>query len=323
MSSFTLAYTDLGIEVAPQAELDWPRLWRGAIIRGAMGSILREVACEPLCPGPERCRFASQCAFQNLFAPRTPRSAQRLSLNADRPRPYVVIPEEGGGDRVAAGSSLRFSIRLFGVSMELWPYVALVFSELVERGLGPKRVPCTLRSMSMGERSFDMRDQPGSDAIETRTLRLDLPSESDPASDLEVRFLTPVLLKEHGREKRRAAQAFAALVKRARDRLSSLYHFYGGLNGQPPAGLDWDFQGLGRQSESVDCLKDRTVWRTTNRTSTRTGLTHPMSGLVGRVVFADVPAQLSALLRLASETHVGKHAAFGLGRIAVRESAAP
>lgn len=283
-----------------------------------MGTILRDVACRPFCPGPDRCRFAETCAYQILFAPQTPAGAGRLSLNSDLPRPFVMIPEASDVEFVPAGQSLRFAIRLFGTAIPLWPYLGLTFSQLLPRGLGRRRVPCRLARMESGGTALDLQASPG-DRLPTRSLGLDLPGCPE-ASDLEVQFLTPVYLKDRGREVRCGQDAFGALVRRARDRLSALYHFYAGDSEREPVDLDWDFRSLGRQADSVRCLEDRTRWLSRERRSTRTGQSHPLGGLIGSAAYADVPAPLRRLLELASITHVGKHSAFGLGRIAVRDA---
>jgi hypothetical protein len=233
-----------------------------------------------------------------LFAPVNRPDASRLSLNKDLPRPFVLIPDDAPAV-VEAGQEFSFAARLFGDAVVLHPYIAAVFSRLVEEGFGRDRVRCGIR-------------QP--DAPRQCVLDLAIPPNAAANIEMEIAFITPTYLKHEGREVRSGRDAFAPLVKRARDRLSSLYHFY------EPSGpeLPWDFASIGKLAESAVCLDDRTQWADRQRRSTRTGQLHDLSGLTGVAVYQGVPTVIERLLDWAAITHVGKHAAFGLGRIAVR-----
>ena len=99
---YTLRFSDLRFELKPDRRLEWPSLQRGTILRGAFGSILKEIACDPLCTDHTACEFASECAYEKLFAPMNRPEAVRLSLNKDLPRPFVVIPDDIVGRRAVA-----------------------------------------------------------------------------------------------------------------------------------------------------------------------------------------------------------------------------
>jgi CRISPR-associated endoribonuclease Cas6 len=295
-----LRYCDLRFDLTPERRLDWPSERRGTMLRGAFGLILKDIACDPLCSDPARCEFAAECVYEQLFAPVNRPGAQRLSLNQDLPRPFVLIPEDNDPETIEAGGHFSFVARMFGETVALHPYMTSVFSRLMQEGFGHDRVRCNVR-------------QPASPLFMTRSLSI--PADTSAAEAMEIRFLTPAFLKHEGREVRAGREAFAPLVKRTRDRLSSLYHFY--EPGAPE--LDWDFSGIGKMAEQAICIEDRTRWIEQQRRSTRTGQTHDLSGLTGSAVYRNVPEPLQHLLQTATLTHVGKHAAFGLGRIAVRQ----
>ena len=311
-----LVYLDLQFTLVPVRDLEWPMEQRGTILRGALGQILRSIACDQVCDGAGACRFATDCAYRRLFAPIAAPESTRLRKNADRPRPFLLQPALDRRRVIAAGDSLKFAARLFGHATALHPYLVVVFSELFRRGLGRGRVPCQLRRVSAGTRTVfadgALQSLAGADE---RTLSLTLDTHKQQPSRLSLRFLTPTALKHCGRETRDAQAAFPALVRRARDRVSSLYQFYG--PGTSGADLPWDFRGIGEEAEQARCVVDRTEWRSHTRRSTRTGDTHGLDGIVGDALYEAVPPRSAALLRLAEFTHVGKHATFGLGRIQV------
>jgi len=305
--SFELSCEEIHFTLMPHQRLFWSRDMRASILRGAFGSILRDIACDPICPGSRDCRFGAECAYQRIFAPRTPENATRLSRNQDLPRPFVLVADDGPNEYVEPGQTAGFLVRLFGNVIELRPYVEVVFSELIHRGFGPKRVPCEVKVVPSAARA--------------RSLSLNFSDFGLPTKDLEVSFLTPVALKDRGSEVRVGSQAFGPLVKRTRDRLSALYHFYSTAQMDQKTELPWDFVGLGKAAESIVCVQDKTHWFEQFRRSSRTGQRHELGGIVGRAIYRDVPQTLAQLLQLGTVVHVGKHAAFGLGRIAVSPTA--
>ena len=311
-----LSILDLEFTLVPLRDLAWPIERRGTILRGALGHILRSIACDQVCEGSGSCRFSADCAYGQLFSPQAGRDSKRLSKNSDRPRPFLLRPTLDRRFVIAGGDSLTFSARLFGRASVLHPYLIIVFSELFRRGLGRSRIPCQLRQVRSGKRIVfrDGTVQPIADEGK-RVLSLALDCDGRRAARLDVRFLTPTALKDRGNEARTAQAAFPALVRRARDRVSSLYQFYG--TGASGVDLPWDFRGIGEEAEQARCVLDHTEWRSHTRRSTRTGHTHSLDGIVGHAVYEHVPPRSAALVRLAEFTHVGKHATFGLGRIQV------
>ena len=73
-------------------------------------------------------------------------------------------------------------------------------------------------------------------------------------------------------------------------------------------------------AEQAACIENQTQWIEQQRRSTRTGQMHDLSGITGPAVYRNVLPPVLHILRLAVMTHVGKHAAFGLGRISVRNA---
>ncbi|MEW5979659.1 MAG: CRISPR system precrRNA processing endoribonuclease RAMP protein Cas6 [Acidobacteriota bacterium] len=127
--------------------------------------------------------------------------------------------------------------------------------------------------------------------------------------NLQLRFLTPVLLKSEGAVVRRPE--FHPLFKRLRDRLNALCTFFG----EGP--LEADFQGLGRRAEQVRLVSARIEWEERERRSSKTGQRHPLSGFVGQATYEGEFTEFLPWLALGELTHVGKHTAWGNGQIGV------
>jgi len=140
---------------------------------------------------------------------------------------------------------------------------------------------------------------------------------------MKIKFVTPLLLKSGSgiddkgnrvvAREVRDRPPFGVLIRRLRDRLSSLCAFFGTPWTHP------DFAALGTMADAVELVESQTTWLTRNRHSTRTGHTHEISGLVGHATYA-FPTQesldaLAPLLKFGELIHVGKNAPWGNGGI--------
>jgi len=138
---------------------------------------------------------------------------------------------------------------------------------------------------------------------------------------LKLKFLTPLLLKsgsgieENGKrilaQEIRERPPFGVIIRRLRDRLSSLCAFFGQRWDCP------DFAALGTLADQVTITSSQTTWLTRNRHSTRTGQSHEISGLVGQTTY-EFPDKatfdvLTPLLKIGELIHIGKNAPWGNG----------
>jgi hypothetical protein len=138
---------------------------------------------------------------------------------------------------------------------------------------------------------------------------------------LKLRFLTPLLLKSGSglaadgtriaAREVRDRPAMGVIIRRLRDRLSSLCTFFGEAWNCP------DFAAWGTLADTVTIADSHTTWLTRTRKSTRTGQSHELSGLVGQTTY-EFPDErtfetLTPLLRVGELIHVGKNAPWGNG----------
>lgn len=91
LQDFTFSLYRLSLEAHQRIEL--ARLNKGITLRGAFGTVFRRLVCHDLrlqCGPP--CSLHSSCPYGFIFSPTVPPDAERLRLNRDIPRPFVIKP---------------------------------------------------------------------------------------------------------------------------------------------------------------------------------------------------------------------------------------
>ncbi len=283
----------------------------GNVIRGALGSILRQFACVRECPGARKCTQRSTCAYARLFEPTALAGDPAPSGLADYPRPFVVRAALLDGRRFAPGDRFHFDLMVFEMRSPALAYFAFSFSQLMREGLGPGRpgaeleaIHSLLPSGDAGERIYDGH------ALRTPApIALPLEPEGGPVSRLVVRFVTPTELKSGG-EVLREPQ-FGVLLARVRDRIHTLRQLYG----QGP--LPLDFAALGERARAIRLARANLEWQDAERRSGKTGRSHALSGFVGEAEYHGALTEFVPYLNVASWTGVGRQTTWGKGHIEV------
>ncbi|HEU4684997.1 MAG TPA: CRISPR system precrRNA processing endoribonuclease RAMP protein Cas6 [Nitrospira sp.] len=285
----------------------------GNTLRGAFGATFKRLVCPTPADCRETCRMKI-CPYGQIFEPSPPPGSDRLSLNQDIPRPFVFRPPNGIETTARAGDSLHFDLILIGKALEYFPYFLVTFRELGNQGIGLGRGRYRIARVSQ-------LNEDGNDAAEVYSGRDNVvrPSplritykdccrlaSATPTRRVTIRFLTPTLLKADGAIVRRPE--FHHLVKRLRDRLNALAHFYCGDT------LDVDFKTFGERAEAVRTVNCHVRWEDRDRRSWKTGLSHDMGGFVGEATYEGDIRDFLPLLILGQYTHVGKYAVWGNGR---------
>jgi hypothetical protein len=243
------------------------------------------------------------------------------------------------GLTLAAGESFEIGVNLFAPS--LLPVFRSSLQELAASGLGPGRIPLEAGGLEVVERSFDLaacsddtpersRDREGavvSGALPLFDIRGSVlgervsrgfsslgvtgsavPPRPESHRQLEVTFLTPTEIKGWNSS---GLPPFEILAARVRDRVSALCTLYG--TGQPAL----DFRGLAERAREVHTLSGELTAVRAQRTSSRTGQTHPLSGFTGSVLYEGELSEFVPLLRAACFTGVGRQTVWGHGEIAL------
>lgn len=279
----------------------------GNVLRGAFGLLFRQVACLPECESAATCPIAAECPYPRVFEPRPDDGPSGF---ADAPRPFVFRASHLDGLTLTAGSTFHFDIHLFEVNAASLPYFVLAFQRLALEGIGPRRGKARLVRV-------DALDQQGRLAgliFDGRRLReelcvvaLDLSPLS--ATKLTVRFVTPMELKSKQEILRRPE--FAALIGRARDRISTLRAMYG----QGP--LELDFRAFGEKAELVQMTHCDVRHVDVERKSGRTGQVHSIGGFIGTASYEGELGLFLPFLQAAALTGIGRQTVWGKGEIAI------
>jgi hypothetical protein len=282
------------------------------VLRGAFGSIFRRIACVPECTGVRTCEMRARCAYARTFEPGA--IAGGPSGLADWPRPFVFRASHLDGLTLTSGTAFHFDVNLFQMREPAIAYFILAFTQLARDGLGPGRGRATLARVDQLERDgqplrqvFDGRTICGSGELEASAIPLD--HSAGEVSRVAVRFLTPTELKS-GQEIA-ARPEFPILMRRIRDRLSTLSDLYG------DGPLDMDFAAFGRRAERVAMTRCDLGEVKVTRLSTRTGQWHPLDGFVGVAQYEGSVAEFLPFLEAARFAGVGRQTTWGKGEISV------
>jgi CRISPR-associated endoribonuclease Cas6 len=153
-----------------------------------------------------------------------------------------------------------------------------------------------------------MRELGTLESVEGRqVLRLPLSADRERVSRIRVRFLTPTELK--GAE----LPEFGTLMRRLRDRISTLRALYG-------AGpLEIDFKAFGDTAAQVAMTRCEIDYVAAERSSHGTGQRHSLGGFTGVAEYEGNLAEFLPYLKIARWTGVGRQTVWGKGEIAYEE----
>jgi hypothetical protein len=225
------------------------------------------------------------CLPEEVFRPHRDSGPSGLR---DAPRPFVLRVRHLDGCSFAPGESFEIGLNLF--SPALLPVFRNSLVEFAASGLGPGRTRLTEEGLEIVEEPFDL-------------------AAVKPCKRLEVLFVTPTEIKGWNDN---GLPPFEILMARVRDRLSALCSLYGA--GEPRL----DFRGLVTRAGNVRAVSGEMTSVRSQRTSSRTGQTHPLSGFTGSVCYEGDLAEFVPLLRAACRTGVGRQTVWGHGEIAIR-----
>jgi hypothetical protein len=264
-------------------------------VRGALGSLLRGVACTPRCSAAQH---DEGCAYARIFEPR----GTGPSGFAERPRPFVLRTRHLDGCSLDPGESFFFDIHLFDLTDAVRVYLIQALSRVADEGLGTGRKHARLHSVEpislAGDGVLKRVPEP---------CTVSLTNDGIPVTSARVRFVTPTELKSQNTPAGRPE--FAILFARIRDRVSALSSFYG------PAPLDIDFRGMGERASRVEMTHCELHDEHATRRSSRTGQVHPLGGFTGEAEYRGDLAEFLPYLRAARWTGVGRQTVWGKGEI--------
>lgn len=312
MREVDFQFYPLRFEFLAKESLFFPPGKAANILRGALGTIFRQIACVPHCRGASTCEIRSSCPYAQLFEPEA--RGEGPSGLADSPRPFVFRARHLDGLTVLPGQPFHFDLNVFSLDSEALAYFVLTFAALAREGLGPRRgkadLRCVRRIAAAGlpaQVLYDDSSRTISGSVEPATIGLD--PAPVPLQKIRVEFLSPTELKHEHRVTNRPE--FPILFGRIRDRISTLRRLYG----QGP--LEIDFQASGARAAAVRMTRCEGRRIEAERRSGRTGQSHSIGGFVGVAEYEGDLAEFLPYLEAARWTGVGRQSVWGKGEIAV------
>ena len=284
--------------------------YAGSMLRGAFGHALRQLACMTRQKACDGCPLLTTCPYPAIFAPPPP-AEHALQKFSAIPVPYVIEPPESGVRLLAPGETFSFNIVLIGRALRELPLLILAWRRALARGIGAGNGTAELVSVVQcgvaGETEVHRPDM-GTVIVHEQSIALQTAGEGDAGpTRATLRIVTPLRLQHNGRalppEKLDARTLLMALVRRA----NLLAEFHG--NGP----LLENFAPLLAASTEIRDDK-RLVWRDWTRYSSRQQQKMALGGVVGEWTLEGPLGPFSRFLDLGQWLHVGKEAAFGLGR---------
>ena len=314
--------------------LKMPR-YKGNILRGRFGYLLREITCISDQGGcSNQCQSPGKCVYSECFETPVPDDSSILRSQPFAPHPFVLEPPRTGKRDYAPGDTFACNLILIGEAINLLPWLVFTFYEIGRQriGLPGQRGGCQLEKveslsghdsdLGMGDgppvRSVDLRSLP----VRSRTiytaetemltdegliLRLDDVMEGAPhiTDEIELEFLTPTSIKLNGQWTRNLT--FEHLIRNLLRRLRFLSYFHCGED------LDVDAPALIEAARSVT-HEFRFRWVRVEHWSGRTKRTIPMDGFIGKVRFEGELEPFLPFILLGEYLHIGHHTAFGHGQ---------
>lgn len=303
--------------------LDDARLpaYKGGMLRGGFGYAFQRASCPEACWGAEaECPVVPVCPYRQVFAPPHPPDVAQLHDLRDVPRPFVLGLPNDQRETYLAGEALEFGLTLIGRGCEYLPFFVYGFERLGALGLGRDRVPARLErveALAPWQPVGDVVYQDGRMPADAALPLLDGAEVLERAERLPAEFAlslrSPLRIKARGEWMRQFDTA--ALVRAVCWRLGALSAFYGA------APWTLDYRPLLAQAAALPIRTAQLDWVDWERTSTRGGTARRMNlgGLVGRVVLADVPYAVAAVLLMGSLIHAGKACVFGHGAYRIEQ----
>jgi CRISPR-associated endoribonuclease Cas6 len=291
-------------------QIELTRFNKGITLRGAFGTVFRSIVCHHRNSQCSSCKLNFSCPYSFIFSPIVSPEAKRLRLNHDIPRSFVFKPPQDDKQIYEAGDRFSFEFVVVGNAQKYLPYFIVTFDELGRQGIGVRRGRYRIEKIEALDEGLVWEPVLVRDAwampLPERPLTISDVFDNTTSSfnKIQVKFLTPVLLKNNGKWSK---PYFSPMAKRLRDRISALSYFY--CDKIP----EMDFQEFGRKADEVTTIKDELRWIEEKRFSKHRDMTQLLKGYIGEIIFEGNITPFLPLLRMGEFLHVGKATAFGQG----------
>lgn len=286
------------------------REW-GNTLRGGFGHALRGVSCALRRDTCAECPLGRACAYGYLFETPIQPTDTVMRKYTSAPHPFVFEPEDIPRSAVSAGDEVAFSMVLAGQAGAFLPFIILAVTDLGERGLGRDRVPFNVARVSDESGGTCHGGEAGNVICAPAQKVFPLSPGMSRTAEFTIHFQSPARIQHGGAILEKPG--LRELVESLRRRLFLMCHFHGSGAAES---LSQEYIGAAGAAETLEA--DFT-WHDAARHSTRQMREVPIGGVLGRLRCRGDLGLLEPLLRAGEYIHVGKNAAFGLGKIRLEE----
>jgi len=288
--------------------------YAGSAWRGAFGHALKQTVCVVKHTACADCLLKTSCAYPYIFETPPPPGTAKMRLYEAAPHPFVInpsIPCSNADDRQTA-----LGLNLFGHGHRYLPYFIHAFAKAGNAGLGKHRQAFELAAV----RQITPHDEPRLIYHDGKLLDPKPPEFIDipPCpKTLAAHLITPLRIKQDGRNVSAERFNFAALFGNLQRRISLLTYFH------TDTPLDTDFKILSALSKTITIDNPQLHWQDWTRYSSRQQTEMQMGGLLGDFPLSGDLAPFWPYLWLGQWTHAGKGTSMGLGRYRIEAASLP
>lgn len=301
----------------------------GAMLRGAWGHALRQLACSTGRAECTGCPVREHCRYTTLFEP-LPETAQGAARNI--PPPYIIEAALARPRRLAQGESWHFEMVLFGAVLSELPLIVWAWQQAASAGFGDQQSPMRLITVEYESAPGDWQPVWASrgHAVQRMTSREPRVEEHAPSltyrstkphqvadnnvksytviSSAVIKLITPSRIQHKGRICA-PQQLTAEILLTSLWRKIELYltHYLQMEVPQPPS-----MQHIRLQPLSLT----RQRWE---RHSRRQQTAMRLDGMLGALELHGSLDDWWPWLWLGQYTHLGKNTSFGLGQYQLKE----
>ena len=284
--------------------------YKGSTFHGVFGRSLKNVVCALKRQTCMDCPLNQRCLYVAVFETNLVRKPENGARYSDIPHPYIIEPPASLENSFESDKTLSCALGLFGEFNKDLPYFICAVERMGKVGLG-RRINGSRGSFRLvevrGDQGIIYTETDGKKNVSDIGQYLTLPESNGVKIDqLVINFATPLRVKHNQRLSRELP--FHVLVRAMLRRIAGLMEAYG--SGEP----DWNFSDLVRKAEAVRTTKAELHWYDWERYSFRQKQRMPMGGIVGSIVYENVPAEFVPLLKFCEKVNVGKNTSFGLGQ---------
>lgn len=278
--------------------------YSGSTIRGAFGRSLRRIGCMTRQDDCKHCPLYRSCPYTAVFETPPPQE-HSLQKFSQIPNAYVIEPPNWGRRVCSVGEPLIFDLVLFGKARHHLALIVFALQKAFSYEVGHGRAEFVrLSKVDVHEETVIL--EAGMERIIEHDICTMVAVPNGGA--VQVNILTPLRLQCNGvplGPEKLTARSFLMAVAR---RVALISEFQVGVR------LPLDFHLLPEEANGIN-MHWSLGWKDWTRYSSRQQQKMSLGGVVGSLIFEELPLEFRLLLTAGTMTHVGKNASFGLGGI--------